>query len=76
MVDVVSRIKMLFVAQGAEKVAKQTERVGRAQTRLGQTSASTGRQFSAQASGLGGLVSVYAGAAANIFALTQAFSAL
>ena len=76
MVDVVSRIKMLFVAQGAEKVAKQTERVGRAQTRLGQTSASNGRQFSAQASGLGGLVSVYAGAAANIFALTQAFSAL
>jgi hypothetical protein len=76
MVDVVSRIKLLFVSQGAEKAAKQTERVGRAQTRLGQASAASGRQFSAQASGLGGLVSVYAGAAANIFALTMAFNAL
>ena len=50
--------------------------IGKAQTRLGQASASAGRQFSAQATGLGGVVSAYAGAAANIFALTAAFFAL
>ena len=76
MVDMVSRIKLLFLTQGAKSAAKQTETVGRAQTRLGQASASTGRQFSAQASGLGGLVAAYAGAAATIFAVTQAFAAL
>ena len=76
MVDVVSRIKLLFQTQGADKAAKSTEKIGRAQTRLGQASASAGRQFSAQASGMGGLVTAYAGAAANIFAITMAFSAL
>ena len=76
MVDMVSRIKLLFLTQGAKGAAKETETVGRAQTRLGQASASTGRQFSAQASGLGGLVAAYAGAAATIFAVTQAFAAL
>ena len=76
MVDVVSRIKLLFQTQGATKAAKETESVGRAQTRLGQASASSGRQFSAQASGLGGLVAAYAGAAATIFAVTMAFGAL
>ena len=76
MVDMVSRIKLLFLTQGAKSAAKETETVGRAQTRLGQSSASTGRQFSAQASGLGGLVAAYAGAAATIFAVTQAFAAL
>jgi hypothetical protein len=45
-------------------------------TRLGQASASSGRQFSAQAAGLGGLVGAYAGAAATMFALQQAFAAL
>jgi hypothetical protein len=50
--------------------------LGKAQTRLGQASASSGRQFSSQAAGLGGLVGAYAGAAATIFALQQAFSAL
>jgi len=28
MVDVVSRIKLLFTAQGADKAAKQTEKIG------------------------------------------------
>lgn len=64
------------VEQGLNKIGQQTERVGRAQTRLGQASASAGRQFSAQAQGLGGLVQAYAGAAANIFAITAAFTAL
>ena len=62
--------------RGSAKAAKGMDQVGRSQTRMGQASASTGRQFSAQASGLGGLVAAYAGAAANVFALQQAFSAL
>ena len=65
-----------FTTKGASKVKKDTDQIGKAQTRLGQASASSGRQFSAQASGLGGLVAAYAGAAANVFALQQAFSAL
>lgn len=65
-----------FKTEGAQKVVKDTDRIGKAQTRLGQASASSGRQFSAQAAGLGGVVGVYAAAAANIFALTAAFTAL
>ena len=65
-----------FVSKGAKKVEGDTQRIGKAQTRLGQSSASAGRSFSAQATGLGGLVAAYAGAAATIFALQQAFSAL
>ena len=64
------------VAGDLNKVGKSTEQVGRQQTRLGQASASAGRQFSAQASGLGGLVAAYAGAAATVFALQAAFDAL
>lgn len=45
-------------------------------SRLGNAAASAGRQFAASAKGLGGLVATYAGAAATIFALQQAFSAL
>lgn len=69
-------IETLFVAKGARATAAATENVTKAQTRLGQTSASAGRQFSSQSAGLGGLVAAYAGAAANIFAITQAFAAL
>ena len=69
-------IETAFTAKGAPGVVKQTEAVGRAQTRLGQTSAAAGRQFSAQSAGLGGLVGAYAGAAATIFALSAAFNAL
>ncbi len=65
-----------FKTKGAKKVQAETEQVGKGVTRLGQTSASAGRQFSAQANGLGGLVAAYAGAAANVFALQQAFAAL
>lgn len=63
-------------AKQLDQVGKATERVGRNQTRLGQASASAGRQFAAQSAGLGGLVQAYAGAAANIFAITAAFTAL
>ena len=69
-------IQTAFTAIGAAAVVTQTDSVGRAQTRLGQSSAAAGRQFSAQATGLGGLVGAYAGAAATIFALTAAFTAL
>ena len=70
-----TKVKIKVEAETA-KATKGLESIGRAQTRLGQASASAGRQFSSQASGLGGLVSAYAGAAANIFAITMAFSAL
>lgn len=69
-------INTVFKTKGAEQTEKATTRVGRAQTRLGQASASAGREFSAQASGLGGLVGAYAGAAATVFALEAAFQAL
>ena len=47
-----------FVSKGAKKVETDTQRIGKAQTRLGQSSASAGRSFSAQSQGLGGLVGV------------------
>jgi GH24 family phage-related lysozyme (muramidase) len=64
------------LGNNAETTTESTTKLTRTQTRLGQASASTGRQFSSQAAGLGGLVGAYAGAAATIFALQQAFSAL
>jgi len=69
-------VETRFTTTGAQKTAKDTDNVGRAQTRMGQASASSGRAFAAQASGLGGLVAAYAGAAATIFAVTAAFQAL
>jgi len=69
-------VETQFKSAGAQKIVKDTESIGRAQTRLGQASASAGRQFAAQANGLGGLVQAYAGAAATIFALQAAFTAL
>ena len=65
-----------FTSKGAAGVASSTAGVTKAQTRLGQASASSGRQFSAQATGMGGLVAAYAGAAATIFALEAAYMAL
>ena len=76
MATTVQNIVTRHTSTGAGKVQKDTEAIGKAQTRLGQASASAGRQFAAQANGLGGIVSAYAGAAANIFALTAAFFAL
>jgi hypothetical protein len=64
------------VGQTTKKTSEDSVALTRSTTRLGQASASAGRQFGAQASGLGGLVSAYAGAAATVFALQQAFSAL
>ena len=69
-------IKTIFQAQGSDRSIRELNNLGKAQTRLGQSSASAGRAFSTQASGLGGLVAAYAGAAATTFALQQAFSKL
>lgn len=69
-------VETTFTSKGAGRVEKETQSIGRAQTRLGQESASAGRQFAAQSTGLGGLVAAYAGAAATIFALGSAFEAL
>ena len=78
-----SKVKVALEASGGNQVSKEldrvgkaTERVGKNQTRLGQASASAGRSFAAQSQGLGGVVGVYAAAAANVFALTAAFTAL
>lgn len=76
MAGIINSIITRFSAQGAGDVENASDRIGRSQTRLGQASASAGRQFSAQASGLGGLVAAYAGAAATIFAVSAAFDAL
>ena len=54
---------------GTQKAASNIDQVTKAQTRQTSSGVSASRQFSAQASGLGGLVAAYAGAAANVFAL-------
>lgn len=66
----------MFTSQGADNTIKDTDNIGRAQTRLGNSSAGNSRQFAAQSKGLGGLVAAYAGAAATTFALQAAFDAL
>ena len=69
-------IQTIFTSQGAGGTSRDIETLGRAQTRLGQSSASAGRSFAAQSQGLGGLVAAYAGAAATTFALQQGFDKL
>ena len=69
-------IQTIFTSQGANNASRDLNTLGRAQTRLGQSSASAGRSFAAQSSGLGGLVAAYAGAAATTFALQQGFDKL
>lgn len=76
MASFINSIITKFTAEGADAVASAADSVNKSQTRLANTSSSAGRQFSAQAQGLGGLVAAYAGAAANIFAITQAYEAL
>ena len=76
MATIRNTIDTQFTSRGARRVREETESIGKAQTRLGQSSASAGRSFSAQSSGLGGLVGVYAAAAANVFAISAAFEAL
>lgn len=76
MASITNVIKTIFTSSGAQDVTQDADRASRSVTRLGQASAGAGRQFSAQAQGLGGLVAAYAGAAATSFALQAAFTAL
>ena len=76
MATIRNTIDTQFTSRGARGVQQDTENVGRAQTRMGQASAGAGRSFAAQSQGLGGLVGAYAGAAATVFALEAAFTAL
>ena len=76
MATIRNTIDTQFTSRGARAVQQDTESVGRAQTRMGQASAGAGRSFAAQSQGLGGLVGAYAGAAATVFALEAAFTAL
>lgn len=79
----IQKVTIKAEAKGFKKAAGDVKTLGdsqsktiRAQQNLGKASAASGRQFAAQSQGLGGLVSAYAGAAATVFALQQAFSAL
>ena len=76
MATIRNTLETQFTTRGAQRTVRETEQIGRAQTRLGQASASAGRSFSAQSQGLGGLVGIYAAAAANVFAISAAFEAL
>lgn len=71
-----AKVRVSSETKGFPKAAKDVENLNNKVTRLGNSAAGTGRQFSKQADGLGGLVGAYAGAAATIFAVQQAFSAL
>lgn len=76
MARLVNQIITQSRAQGFKETGQQIDELSKKQTRLANQSTNTGREFAAQASGLGGLVAAYAGAAATIFALQQSFSAL
>ena len=76
MARIINQIITTSTAKGFKETGQQVEDLSKKQTRLANESTNTGRAFSAQASGLGGLVAAYAGAAATTFALQQSFSAL
>ena len=67
---------MSKLTRNTEDLANSSGEVNKQQTRQGRISQNTTKGFSSQAAGLGGLVGAYAGAAANIFALTAAYGAL
>jgi len=73
---ITNTIQNNIVSTGGQNAVRDVNNLGRAQTRMGQASASAGRSFAAQSQGLGGLVGAYAGAAATVFALQAAFEAL
>ena len=76
MATITNTIQNNIVTTGGQTAVRDVDNLGRAQTRMGQASASAGRSFAAQSQGLGGLVGAYAGAAATVFALQAAFEAL
>ncbi len=76
MASIINQIVTKSRAEGFQQTGQQIDELSKKQTRLANDSTNTGRQFASQASGLGGLVAAYAGAAATTFALQQSFSAL
>lgn len=59
-----------------QEYAEAVDNVGQESIRASNASAAAGRRFSSQARGLGGFVGIYAGAAASVFALSQAYETL
>jgi len=59
-----------------DEYAESVNKVGRESIRASNSSGAAGRRFASQARGLGGFVGVYAGAAASVFALSQAYETL
>ena len=76
MAKIKNTVEVEVKERGSAKAAKGIEQVTKAQTRQTNGSVSASKQFSAQASGLGGFVAAYAGAAAIVFALLKAFADL
>ena len=72
----VSDIKIKISTEGGQTSAAEIDGVTKAQTRQANASSSAGRLFAAQSQGLGGVVGIYAGAAATIISITSAFNAL
>ena len=64
------------IDKSAESVEKTGNKLKRSQEGVSKGSLAAGKSFAKQSQGLGGLVSVYATVAANVFALTAAFSVL
>ncbi len=76
MAKIKNTVDINVTEKGSKKAASNINEVTKAQTRQTSAGVSASKQFSAQAQGLGGFVAAYAGAAANVFALQQAFDAL
>ena len=76
MASFINSIVTKFTAEGTDRTVSAIDGVTKAQTRQANASTSAGRLFAAQSKGLGGIVGAYAGAAANIIAITQAYEAL
>ena len=76
MAKIKNTVDINVTEKGSKKAASNINEVTKAQTRQTSAGVSAGKQFAAQSQGLGGFVAAYAGAAANVFALQQAFAAL
>ena len=76
MAKIKNTVDINVTEKGSKKAAAGINEVTKAQTRQTNAGVSASKQFSAQSAGLGGFVAAYAGAAANVFALQQAFAAL
>jgi hypothetical protein len=71
-----TKVNISVTAKGTKQAGAEIDNVNNKINRLTGEVGGASKAFSKQASGLGGLVGAYAGAAATVFALQQAFSAL